>query len=72
MKLKELMQIYQAGWKAAEEVQTEERRSASFELRWQQLNAAYGMAKALGILQSDPDEMKVIERWAILKEKMIG
>lgn len=66
------MKVYQAGWKAVEEVQMEERRSASLELRWQQLNAAYGLAKGLGLLQPDPDEMEVIKRWAILKEKAIG
>ncbi len=69
MQLKELMQGYQAGWKAVEEVQREERRTASLELRWRQLNAAYGLAKSLGILQPDPDELKVFERWKILKEK---
>jgi hypothetical protein len=70
MDLKELMKEYQAGWKAVEDIQTEERRSASMALRWRQLNAAYGLAKGLGILKPDPDEMKVIERWATLKEKL--
>lgn len=70
MQLKELLHQYQAGWKAAEEAQIEERRSASLELRWRQLNSAYGLAKGLGILKPDPEEMKVIERWATLKEKL--
>lgn len=65
------MQVYQAGWKAVEEVQMEERRSASYELRWQQLNSTYGLAKGLGILKPDPDEMEVFRRWAVLKEKWI-
>ena len=69
MELKQLMQVYQAGWKAVEEVQTEERRTASLELRWRQLNAAYGLAKGLQILQPDSTEAEVIKRWAILKEK---
>ena len=69
MALKELIQVYQAGWKAVEEVQREERRSASLDLRWRQLNAAYGLAKGLGILQADSTEAEVIKRWAILKEK---
>ncbi len=63
------MKEYQAGWKAVEEIQAEERHSASLELRWRQLNAAYGMAKGLGLLKSDPSEMEVFKRWAILKEK---
>jgi hypothetical protein len=69
MDLKELMQDYQARWKAVEAIQAEERRSASLELRWRQLNAAYGLAKGLGLLQPDPDEMEVFKRWAILKDK---
>lgn len=66
------MQVYRAGWKAVEEVHTEERRSASLELRWRQLNAAYGLAKGLGFLQPDPDELEVYKRWAALKEKASG
>jgi len=69
MELKQLMQVYQAGWKAVEEVQREERRSAPLDLRWRQLNAVYGLAKELGILQPDPSEAEVFKRWAILKDK---
>jgi hypothetical protein len=72
MELKELMQIYEAGWKAVEDIQMEERRTASLVLLWQQLNAAYGLAKGLGFLHPDPDEMEVFKRWALLKEKAIG
>jgi hypothetical protein len=63
------MQAYQARWKAIEEFQMEERRSAPLELRWRQLNAAYGLAKGLGLLQPDPTESEVHKRWAYLKEK---
>ena len=69
MDLKQLMQVYQAGWKAVEEVQREERRTATMDLRWRQLNAAFGLAKGLGILQPDSTEEEVIKRWAILKDK---
>lgn len=64
------LQAYQERWKAVEEVQAEERRTASLELRWLQLNAAYGMAKGLGLLRPDPSELGVFERWAKLKEKL--
>ena len=64
------IQVYIARWKAVEEFQMEERRSASPELRWKQLNTAYGIAKGLGLLQPDPTEMEVYRRWAILKEKV--
>lgn len=70
MALKELLQAYQAGWKAVEEVQRQERRSASLDLRWRQLNAAYGLAKGLGILKSNSTDAEVIQRWAILKDKV--
>jgi hypothetical protein len=43
--------------------------SESLELRWQQINAAFGLAKGLGLLKPDPSEMEVFERWAKLKEK---
>lgn len=52
-----------------ETVVAEERRTASLELRWQQLNTAYAMAKGLGLLREDPSEAGVFERWAKLKEK---
>ncbi len=71
MSLKSELLAYQERWKAVEEIQAEERRSASLELRWMQMNAAYGLAKALGLLQPDPSEMGVIERWALLKQKLL-
>lgn len=69
MALKNDMQLYKARWKAVEEIQLAERRSASIELRWRQLNAAFGMAKGLGLIQSDMSETEVFKRWAKLKEK---
>jgi hypothetical protein len=72
MSLKELMKTYLAGWRAVEEIQREERRSAPLELRWQKLNAAYGLAKGLGILQPDSTEEEVIKRWVILKDQTSG
>ena len=66
------MQAYQARWKAVEEVQMEKRRTASLELRWRQLNAAYGLAKGLGFLRPDPNEREVFIRWAMLKDKAAG
>ena len=67
MTLRDDIRAYQAGQAAAEAAQRVERSTASFELRWQQLNAAYGMAKALGLLRPDPSEAEVWERWAMLK-----
>jgi hypothetical protein len=67
MELKELIEAYQARWKAVKKIQLEEQSSASPELRWRQLNAAYGMAKGLGLLKPDLSEMEVHQRWATLK-----
>jgi hypothetical protein len=69
MPLTENLSAYLERWKAVEAIQQEERRSASIELRWRQLNAAYGLAKGLGLLRPDPSEAEVYERWAKLKEK---
>ena len=63
------MKAYQARWAEVEAVVQAERQSASLELRWQQLNAAYALAEGLGLLQPDPSEMEVFQRWATLKEK---
>jgi len=62
------MKEYQARWLEVEKIQEEERRSASFHLRWQQLNTVYRMAKGLGWLQPDPSEKDIFERWAKLKD----
>jgi hypothetical protein len=69
MTLKDDMKAYQAHWAEVDAIVAEERRTASVELRWQQLNAAYAMAIGLGLRQQDPSESGVFERWAKLKEK---
>ncbi len=71
MSLKDDIRAYRQRWEAVERIQAEERRSASLELRWMQLNAAYGMAKGLGLLRPDPSEWGVYERWAKLKEQFL-
>ena len=69
MLLKEELKTYQARWAAVDAVVAEERRTASQELRWRQLNAACAIAIGLGLYQEDPSEAGVYERWAKLKEK---
>jgi hypothetical protein len=59
MALKNDMRLYKVRWKEVEKLQLIERQSASIELRWQQLNAAFGMAKGVGLIQSDMSEMEV-------------
>jgi hypothetical protein len=67
--LKEDLQADQARWAEVNAVIKGERRSASLELRWRQLNSAYAMAKGLGLHRPDKGEAGVIERWVKLKEK---
>jgi len=71
MTLKDDLKDYRARWNEVEAVIAEERRNASPELRWKQLNSAYAMAKSLGLVREDPSEAEVFERWAKIKEKFI-
>jgi hypothetical protein len=72
MTLKDDLKAYQARWAEVDAVVAEERRLASFALRWQQLNAAWALALGLGLRREDPSEAGVIKRWAELKEKAAG
>lgn len=69
MAAKEDIQAYLARWKIVEEAQMEEQRTASVDLRWRQLNAAYGLARSLGLLARDASKMEVRKKWAFLKNK---
>ena len=64
------LRAYRARWQAVVEVERQELQTASLELRWQQLNAAVGMAIGLGIYKPAEDEIEVFQRWAKLKEKV--
>jgi hypothetical protein len=72
MTLKDELRAYRTRWVEVDAVVAEERRTASIELRWQQLNAAYAMAIGLGLRQEDTSEVEVFERWVKLKEKAVG
>ena len=54
-------------WQAVEEVQQQEARAATLELRWRQLNAMYGMSRALQLSAKHDDEIPVYQRWAKLR-----
>jgi hypothetical protein len=69
MTLKDELSAYRTRWAEVDAVVAEERRTASIELRWQQLNAAYALAIGLGLRQEDTSEAGVFERWVKLKEK---
>ena len=63
------IRYYIERWKAVEEIERQELRSASMELRWQQINAIWRLAKGLGYsFEPDSSEIEVYQRWAKLKE----
>jgi len=66
---KEDLLAYRERWAEVEAVQREELRSASVDLRWQQLNAIIDLAIGLGIFKPAEDESEVYQQWAKLKEK---
>jgi hypothetical protein len=72
MALKNDLKADRARWKRVDRFIQKERRIASIELRWKQLNSAYRMAKSLGRVQPDPTKMDVYQIWAGLKEKAAG
>jgi hypothetical protein len=69
MTLKNDLKAYKARWAEVEAAIAQERKSASLELRWLQLNAAVRLGKALELTHENHCEMEVIERWAKIKEK---
>ena len=69
MTLKDDLKAYRARWAEVEAVVQAERRTASLELRWQQLNTAHKLAKGLGLPRPDQGEMEVFKKWARLKER---
>lgn len=67
---KEEILAYQERWAAVNEFERNEFAKLSLEERWEQLNAIYGLAKALGLdIQPDETEEEIYLRWAILKQK---
>jgi hypothetical protein len=55
-------------WQAVAEIEAEEQREATIELRWRQLNAIWGLAHGLGLPTPERDEEVVRQRWIKLKE----
>jgi hypothetical protein len=56
-------------WQAVSTAEMEERREASLELRWRQLNALWRLAAGLGLLPEEAEGVQEVrERWVRLKE----
>ena len=68
---KQLVREFRERWQAVAAVEIEEQRTASIELRWQQLNAILRLAVGLGVPLvkpgEDEEENAVRRRWAKLK-----
>ena len=69
MTLQEDLIAYCDRWRAVEEVDRQEQREASIELKGKQLNSILRLAIGLGILKADSSEVEVYQRWAKIKDK---
>jgi hypothetical protein len=59
---------YRDRWKVVAEIEAQERRTASIQTRWKQLNAILRLAIGLGLpLKPDENKLIVYQRWAIIK-----
>jgi len=72
--LKNDLEAYLARYQAVREIERQEARSASIELRWRQLNSIYGLSKHLYLIskQQDQQEELVWRRWQELRERIGG
>ena len=65
---KEQAQEYRARWEAVKAVEIAEQRASTIERRWQQLNAIWELALALGLPRRERKGLEVVRaRWAKLK-----
>ncbi len=66
---KKQVRAFRQRWRAVQEIQQKEASGTTLELRWRQLNAAYGLGKGMQLPARHSDEMCVYQRWAKLKEQ---
>lgn len=65
---KEQAQEYVARWEAVKAIEIAEQRARTIERRWQQLNAIWEMALALGLPPRERRDLEIVRaRWAKLK-----
>lgn len=67
---KQLAKLFRDRWQAVEAIEIQEQRAASLDLRWQQLNSLWQLAKGmrLNVHEFDEQEQLVHQRWAKLKK----
>ncbi len=61
---------YRERWREVEEIERQEAQAATIQDRWRQLNAVFGLALGLGLLEklaNDQEEL-IWRRWAVLKQ----
>ena len=70
---KEQATFFRERWQAVYQIEQEEKKAATFEQRWQQLNNIIRLATGLGLsLQPDESKMIVYQRMAKLKQMAIA
>ena len=62
---------FRARWQAVKAVESEEQKTTSIALRFQQMDAVFKMGMGLGLLRTEDDaEVEVVRRrWVMLKDK---
>lgn len=65
---------YRERWREVEKIERLEAQAATIQDRWRQLNAVFGMALGLGLLEklADDQEESIWRRWAVLKTGSYG
>lgn len=65
------LKTYRQRWEAIEQQERLELKASTIDMRWKQVNAIWGLAKALGIeVPSDERGEEIIrKRWAKLRAK---
>jgi hypothetical protein len=63
-----ILREYRARWRSVNEREAAEMRAASMASRWRELNAAYGLARSLGIEpEANVGSESIQRRWMRLK-----
>ncbi|MEW6405186.1 MAG: hypothetical protein AB1649_25615 [Chloroflexota bacterium] len=61
---------YRERWREVAEIERREAQSATVQDRWRQLNAVFGMAQSLGLLEklAADQEETIWQRWVVLTQ----
>lgn len=69
---KRLVREFRERYEAVAAIEAQEQRTALLEVRWQQLNSIFRLARESGVTQTESvDEDMVYQRWARLKGSQV-